>query len=229
MADSNPTEYRAQLFQLLALCFAHPTEDVHAGLCDESLIQAIKVAGQGSLQLTSTLNMPTAEFADFEAEYIDLFQVGHRGKPKVNLSAGDYLQLLDSQSRPEFLLQYSAWYRHFGVKTRQDEFSNELPDHIVCQLEFMAWLSQLEAKAEDNTRQDYQRAQRDFCTRHLLDFVSLMDETMQAHESLFFAQLSHWAHQACERTLALCEAQSGPYETDYMQHDAANARVNLWG
>ena len=90
-------------------------------------------------------------------------------------NAANYKELLGSGSHPEFLLEYNGWNSLFALKTNEDDHANELPDHIVCQFEFLAWLAHLEADCADRPelQQGYQAAQRDFCQRHLLPLLEL--------------------------------------------------------
>ena len=113
----------------------------------------------------------------------------------IHLNAGDYKEMAGDRSRPEFLLDYTGWCKHFGLKISEQEQANELPDHIVCQLEFIAWLAHLECNSDDKPELQfgYQCAQRDFCERHLQQFLALMVASMAGEyrksqrEPLFFA------------------------------------------
>ncbi|MEH6584884.1 MAG: molecular chaperone TorD family protein, partial [Halioglobus sp.] len=174
-------------------------------------------------------------FADYEADYIRVFQVGRRGQPIVHLSAGDYQTLIGSGSRPEFLLEYSGWYRHFGLKTNEEDQANEFPDHIVCQLEFLAWLSHLEHTSADKPplQQGYQCAQRDFAERHLQQFLELMVSALQAKQqessiNPFFLNVSTLALDVVNAmqnqfNKALGDSVGKIHDPDHI------ASVNLWG
>jgi len=172
---------RSRLFQLIALGFAHPVPEFHRVLADGSYLTALSNITTEALACDTLLPFTQCSFADFEADYIHLFQMGRGGKPIVALTAGDNKELSKEQGRPEFMLQYTAWYKHFGLKINEDEGANELPDHLVCQLEFMSWLSHLEAAAEDDgaLRRGYRSAQRDFLRRHLQPFLELLVTDLQ--------------------------------------------------
>ena len=218
------SEFRAQRLQLLALGFAHPTPELHRLL----------VSGDYSLALAQTgarLELPSvkeASFEDFEAAYIQLFQVGKRGRPQVSLNAADHAEVFDGGDRPQFLLGYSAWYRHFGLKTAEGEGANELPDHLLCQLEFLCWLAHLQSVNDTDT--GYALAQRDFCRRHLAQFLESLITALQSGESTatrkFYLALAVLALETVDelledyRNLGTPLAVSTEEKTDV---------VNLWG
>lgn len=233
----NNASERSRAFQLIALGFAHPVPEFHHILADGSYGQALAdnstLAAAGNKQLTAN----QVSFSDFEANYIHLFQMGRGGKPLIALTAGDHKELNKEQGRPEFLLQYTAWYKHFGLKINEDEGANELPDHLVCQLELMAWLAHLEASAgQDHAlRQGYQYAQRDFLQLHLQAFLEMLVTELQRAEERPHASPFHLALAALAMELADSLQQSFDELLDssnqtYTPGDSSQiAAVNLWG
>jgi len=237
---------RSQLFQLLALGFMHPDAAFHRVLVDGSYTHALVQAASSAGCAGQFAHREASGFADFEAGYIHLFQMGRGGKPVVALTAGDHKEIAwahgptegrPAEGRPEFLLQYTAWYRHFGLKINEDENANELPDHLACQLEFMAWLNHLEGNAAQDEvhRRGYQRAQMDFLQRHLLPFLETLVMELRRHSEqspccLFHLSLAIWALAATDTMLALLAssiALVNPTETDGDTDQIA--AVNLWG
>ena len=227
---------RSRLYQLLALAFAHPVEAFHRLLEDGSYGQSLAAtATAASSRVTASLRV-VQSFTEFEAGYITLFQLGSRGKPLVSLNAGDYAALNDESSRPEFLLRYADWYRHFGLRADTGEDANELPDHLVCQLEFLAWLGHLEAGAADkvDARRGYRRAQHDFLERHLEPFLSLLTESLlrlreDPVAAYYYALVADAALISAEtrRQLATDIAADSP-ANQLNDGDRIDA-VNLWG
>lgn len=63
------------------------------------------------------------------------------------------------------------FYEFFGVQIQ--EANRDYPDHLVTELEFMAFLCQREAVAEAVGKDvdSFRRASRDFLQRHLLAWV----------------------------------------------------------
>ena len=174
MSTDSAAQARSNLFRLLALGFSHPTKEVHAEMTNSAFQREIGTAAEFAGASVPDVPIIDASFTDFEAQYIDLFQFGRNGRPQVSLNAGDYEKICDGRSRPAFMLEYTKWYRHFGLKTRDDPDANELPDHITCQLEFLSWLAHLEANAdpESSICVGYQKAQQDFMERMALPFLN---------------------------------------------------------
>ena len=227
---------RSQLLQLLALGFTHPVPALHRILQDDSYGLALASASAQAQCGGHFSYREARDFASFEADYIHQFQMGRGGKPIVSLNAGDHDSINQGQGRPEFLLQYSAWYRHFGLRTNQEEDANELPDHLVCQLEFMAWLAHLEDEAalEPELEQGYQLAQRDFLQRHLLPFLEVLAAQIQQRargptSSPFYLSLAARSLAATHNMLQQLEvslAVSGQADTSGGAEQIA--AVNLW-
>ena len=224
MHTDNQREIRAQRLQLLALGFAHPSPEWHRLVVSGDYGQALARTG-------ARLQLPAVEESDcaaFEAAYIQLFQVGRRGRPEVSLNAADHGDIFDGGDRPAFLLEYSAWYRHFGLKTADGEGANELPDHLLCQLEFLCWLAHLQSVNDTDT--GYALAQRDFCRRHLAQFLESLITALQSGEATatrkFYLALAVLALETVDelledyRNLGTPLAVSTEEKTDV---------VNLWG
>ena len=232
---SDTAQFRAQLFQLLALGFVHPVEEFHRLLDNGSYTQALARAAHAAAGVDTVMGHTPVTYEDFEADYINLFQVGKGGQPMVHLGAGDYPELLGSGSRPEFLLEYSGWYRHFGLKTNQDDTANELPDNLVCQLEFIAWLAHLEQSSADvpELQLGYQCAQRDFCQRHLHPMLELLVTALQKENRRkpiqpFFLKLALVSLEAVSQIMDRLVAIVGE-ETRQTENPDQIASVNLWG
>jgi DMSO reductase family type II enzyme chaperone len=218
---------RSQFFQLLALGFAHPIPELHALLSNGGYARTLAQAAHDGFGIDIKLASQDLEFSDFEAQYIDLFQIGRRGKPRVHLNAGEYDELSGKHSRPEFLLLYTGWYKHFGLQTAEQTDTNELPDHIVCQLEFLAWLAHLENTAVDNDklRQGYQCAQLDFCKRQLQPLLELLVSSLQKQEvRSLYLELSAMTLESTEMLHAELPAHT---DNNTAASDSVSV-VNLW-
>ncbi|MDW3222759.1 MAG: molecular chaperone TorD family protein [Paracoccaceae bacterium] len=113
---------------------------------------------------------PSKDYKTFEAGYISAFLHGPGGKPVAALLAGDHEHILAGLTRPVFMLNIIAFYKHFGLKAAtRDEGKQDEPDHLASMLELMSVLCHLEARAlaEGKDETGYQRAQRDFLCRYL--------------------------------------------------------------
>jgi DMSO reductase family type II enzyme chaperone len=228
---------RSRLFQLTALGFTHPVPAFHSVLTDGSYTRSLAAEAAGAHSAGHFTYREEREFADFEADYIHLFQMGRGGKPMVPLTAGDHEDISQGQGRPEFMLKYSAWYRHFGLKINTDDDANELPDHLACQLEFMAWLAHLEETNldEPQLQQGYQRAQRDFLVQHLQPFLELLTSELQARSGKprvnpFYLSLVAHTLEVNDSVLAQLEALLADSDRiDASDNPEQIAAVNLWG
>jgi DMSO reductase family type II enzyme chaperone len=235
LADT--TNARSRLFHLVALAFSHPVEAFHRVVVDGSYNQALVSTASQARCGGHFAHREARNFTDFEADYIHVFQMGPRGKPTVGLNAGDHKELNQDQDRPQFLLQYSGWYKHFGLKINEGEDANELPDHLVCQLEFMAWLAHLEhARREDpELQRGYQCAQRDFLQRHLQPFLEVLLIRMQQvaereQVNPFYLSLTARAMEVTDNMLDQFEAllADAGHNTSAGNNEQI-AAVNLWG
>ena len=224
------TSARAQCFQLFAIGFAHPVAELLPHLSGgeyQSALAATSAAAVGQGLASAYCN---DSFTDFEAEYIRLFQVGRRGRPTVSLNGADYDHLLEGAGRPEFLLGYAQWYSHFGLKIAEED-ANELPDHLVCQLEFLSWLAHLEQRAHGDVKQvsAYQRAQRDFLARHLCRMAEALSVELLAVRGdsgalRFYLSLA----RALATFSELARADLERLNSDTQREDRVDV-VNLWG
>lgn len=239
-SPSERARARSQLYQLLALGFSHPESEFLGTRLNgnyQSLIADVTEILFGEAIIISLNTLP---FHEFEAQYIDLYQVGNNGRPAVCLHAGDYEQVLDGQSRPEYLLDYTRWYKHFGLKVRQDEQTNELSDHIVCQFEFLSWLANLQSTATEKPELEYGylRAQRDFIERHTNTFfqyfVPLLSlETKKRNTLPLFYELGALAGTTIERTMHELNSILGPSvqkfnASEHTTVESNSEPVDLW-
>ena len=171
---------RSASYQLLSIAFAHPIPEITGQLADGRFQSAF--AGHMETAFGRMPPLPVLALApcDFQSAYITLFERGPRGRPPVPLCAGEYMSLLDGRPRPEVLLEHVRFYRHFGLKVRGHGEDNELPDHLCCQLEAMAWLGELEARArrEAGATAGLERAQADFLDKLLIPFLDQFVPTL---------------------------------------------------
>lgn len=98
-----------------------------------------------------------------EAEYLAAFEVGRDTAP-VPLFEGMHRGDL---GRDGILEDLQRFYEFFDVKL--SETDRDFPDHLVTELEFLAWLCMREqtAQREGRDAEPFRRAARDFLARHL--------------------------------------------------------------
>lgn len=225
------------IYRLAAAAFGHPLPELQQALSDGSFHTAFNTAWHQITGRKWPRCQASADFAALESGYIDTFVHGRSGKPRVPLLAGEYENLLGGQTRPSFMLNVQAFYRHFGLRAAaSDEGRADEPDHLVDMLEFMAVLSHLEARAlvEHTDPSAYRRAQRDFLHRCLVPMLDAMRHGMASEKHLsldatlvrMVEDLPEWARQQ----LAELEARVGPC-ADTAERAARQPRAvaqNLW-
>lgn len=236
---------RVTIWRLAAAAFGHPTAETQDALTSGRFHQAFNSAFMAVTGRPWPMAEPSRNLAELEAGYIAVFLHGAAGKPIASLLAGDYEHLLAGHSRPVFMLNIAAFYRHFGLRAATgDEGRADEPDHLVAMLELMSVLSHLEARAleQDRDAAPVCRAQRDFLSRHLAPLLDSIDERVR---SLSSRALDPTLHQLCDELPYLARMQLAELEARvgaYRDRDAASptlaaqsgqqARVvdqNLWG
>jgi DMSO reductase family type II enzyme chaperone len=116
-----------------------------------------------------------------EAEYLATFELG-RGKSPVPLFEGMHRGDLGREGVLEDLLRF---YEYFDVKL--SETDREYPDHLVTELEFIAWLCLQEQAAQRDGRDaaPFRRAAGDFLERHLAAWLPEFRRRLEATDSAY--------------------------------------------
>ncbi len=234
------------IWRLAAAAFGHTAAELQAAFENGTFHDAFDRAWFAVTGRPWPPVRPSPDFATLEAGYIQAFLHGPKGKPVAPLLAGDYESLLAGHTRPVFMLNITAFYRHFGLKAAaEDEGRADEPDHLASMLEFMAVLTHLESQALGQGRDpaSFRRAQRDFLRRYLAPLLSAVAGSLRRHpvEDLdstigqLVAELPAWA----ESQVAELEARVGPYRDPDSAKDrrttegtVPGTRVvdqNLWG
>lgn len=116
-----------------------------------------------------------------EVEYLAAFEVGRDSSP-VPLFEGMHRGDLGRDGVLEGLLRF---YEFFDV--RLSETDREYPDHLVTELEFLAWLCMQEQAAEQKggDAESFRRAARDFLTRHLGAWLPTFRRRLEATDTAY--------------------------------------------
>ena len=153
----------ASAYLAMAKLFSFPSAEVwerlsEAGLVDPSLTQEL-----------------------LEAEYLAAFEMG-RESPPVTLFEGMHRGDLGRDGILEDLLRF---YEFFDAKL--SETDREFPDHLVTELEFLAWLSMQEEAAERAGRdaEPFRNAEKDFLTRHLCAWLPVFRQRLEATNTAY--------------------------------------------
>ena len=192
--ESEPvTVSRSRLYQLLAMAFAFPDEDLFSAIADGTFAVAVARAcavlpydlrGLDGLDLGGV----ATAYADFESEYIRLFDVGAAGPP-CPLYGGVYIG-----DRMKNMEDATRFYNFFHLRLSPQ--MHELPDHITTELEFLHYLTfrETELRQQGQDPASLLRAERDFLARHLCKWVPRMQARLAKQECLaFFPALVRFA------------------------------------
>lgn len=153
----------ARAYMAMAQLFSYPNEDVWLRLSDAGLVDR-------------TLARDT-----LEAEYLAAFEMGRDGPP-VTLFEGMHRGDLGRDGILEDLLRF---YEFFDAGL--SETDREFPDHLVTELEFLAWLSMQEQSAERSGRdaEPFRNAARDFLARHLGAWLPAFRRRLEATDTAY--------------------------------------------
>lgn len=188
VADESEAAARSRVYGLFAEALQFPQGEGAAALENGQMYQALAVAA-GALPYRYTfIGPPLIERRELGLTYTALFDAVS-GRPQVSMLEQRHQGAPPEQQLWEELLRF---YRFFGL-----DFSTggarERPDHLLMELEFMHYLTFLEAGAPDSA-DDLRRGQVDFLERHLARWlpglrVSLADvgETAAPYDVLIDA------------------------------------------
>ena len=195
-------EATAQIYLLLGRLFSYPAEEIQVVTRHASLNAAVMGLVE-SLPFTVSFGgfpAPSLLPEELESEYIRLFDLGFAGSPPCSLYEADYRK--GELSRAEILEELFRFYGHFDVSLGGAE--RDYPDHLVVELEFMAFLAGKEAGAiARGTQPDsYRLAQKDFLERHLGCWVPRLDSRIQRVEEPFYRGVSAFMREFIEGHLS---------------------------
>lgn len=235
---------KESLWRLFALVVSYPTPESHAALTDGRFHEAFDHAWQQVHGRRWLSQDALADYANFEANYIHTFMHGFKGRPVASILAGEYDAILAGLSRPVFMLNLVAFYKHFGLQPATgDEGRQDEPDHLAVMAEFMAVLCHLEARALSERRDPSspRRAQRDFLARYMIPFLDAVNQRLKRDHgpsldpcvNQVLADTSTWA----SRLLKELEASVGVFRNPGMPDITTTntspspelAVQNLWG
>jgi putative dimethyl sulfoxide reductase chaperone len=177
MTPEERANARSALYRLLAGSFNFPTLDfyklVESGEFFATIrgIERVIPHLEAAPALECKLGGVTADFEEFCAEYVRLFDVGSgRGKPPCPLYGGEY----PIRPRLDVMEELVRFYGFFDLALSQQD--RELPDHLSVELEFLHYLAFRESDAIERSADPspYQRAQADFIERHAGRWLPIM-------------------------------------------------------
>lgn len=175
---------RSKLYQLFAFAITYPDSEwvaaVKTGEQADSLIELLQQLDDDlvrEIDYKSLSDSGCSETA-LAVEYTRLFDVGSGGSP-VSLYGGHH-----HGGRITAMEDVLRFYNHFGLQL--DTSQNELPDHLISELEFLHFMTFQEARYEVQ-KQDashYQRGQKDFIERHIGRWLPKLYNKLQEQQPL---------------------------------------------
>ncbi|HLB24417.1 MAG TPA: molecular chaperone TorD family protein [Dehalococcoidia bacterium] len=185
------TAARFAMYHMLTDALEFPTrafwEDVGCGMFADgvrALVEGLPY-GLGNGQALDGLADGGAEYIDFQAEYIRLFDVGV-ARPPCPLYGGEW-----GMPRRRSMEDALRFYGYFGLKMNDE--ARELPDHVTVQLEFMQVMTHAEGeeRARGTEPTPMLRAERDFLQRHLARWWPLLRKKIGSQQpSAFYDALT---------------------------------------
>jgi DMSO reductase family type II enzyme chaperone len=178
---------RSRMYHLLSLGFSFPGEKLQSA---RNELQTLAATLYPDIDITvMDIDFTSAEM---ESEYINVFD-GVEQKQYCK----PYEGLWQEANRAKRQWEVKKFYHVFGLGL--DEQLNEMPDHIMHELEFMHFLSyQMVAVSSggstgenDNRAEHFLLAQKDFLERHISQWVPAFCEHLpKKTEMPFYLQLA---------------------------------------
>ena len=158
------------VYLFLARCFSYPQVEFMRAMQEH--LRALVVGLPFDVNFPEVPS-PTLSQGELESEYIDAFDLN----PSCPLYESEYGS--GGRTDRDIVQELLRFYGHFGVKLNEKE--KDYPDHLVAELEFMAFLAGKEADSSERGKDPspYRLAQRDFLERHLGVWVGEFDEKVQ--------------------------------------------------
>ena len=188
VAPDSPPAIASYLYGLFGESFNYPDDELvlmlkSGNLCRimEELLPRLHPEVTTGVDMSGLVDK-SADLETLSIEYTRLFDANSKGTA-CPLNGGLY-----SGSQMKFMEESVRFYDHFGLTLAEQD--KELPDHLATQLNFLHFLSYVEA---DLLRAGldaaaYQKAQRDFIARHPGRWLPRMVEKLAAANSVDFFQ-----------------------------------------
>ncbi|CAG4883891.1 Delta-subunit of ethylbenzene dehydrogenase [Georgfuchsia toluolica] len=175
------TAARSEIYKILSGIFIFPSDGQQKNFVLQGAGVALREAaselpfGVPSIEsLGPGYASMAADDDDLEVTYTSLFD-NCTGKSALSLYEKDY-STKDTKQIWEDLIRF---YEHFGLHYDLAK-CKEWPDHISTQLEFLHYLTFLEAGAPDDMVDVYMAAESDFLERHVVEWIPKFSEKLLA-------------------------------------------------
>lgn len=180
--EDNEITARSGVYQTLGKMFTVPNQDAYdiavAGGWPQRLRDAAALLAFDFDFGVSALSA-SVSFEDYQAEYIRLFEVGSGTEgPTVAIYGGTY-----GSDRRKEMEEVTRFFEYFGLKTSAED--PRPPDHLATEFEFMQYLAFKEAASPSpRLAGSFHRAQDDFLSRQLVDWVGQFASAIEQQDTL---------------------------------------------
>lgn len=164
----------SQIYILLGRLFSYPDGRLYEIIKDMQVQENLRTIVEGlpfevNFKGISSPSLPQDEF---ESEYINTFDI----TPPCPLYESSYPR--EDMTGRDIYEEILRYYDHFDIKLAERE--KDYPDHLVAELEFMAFLAKKDSEAVENRNdpQPYRLAQIDFLERHLKKWIPFLCERL---------------------------------------------------
>jgi DMSO reductase family type II enzyme chaperone len=162
---------RSMVYACFAKLFNYPTDALAQAIIDgelyEELRQVAAVLPYPSSLATRNYPLFPESADEIQACYCDMFEAS-AGRDAIPLNEKDHVQVERSHLWEELM----RFYEYFGLEYSTDRVQ-EAPDHLVTELDFLHYLSFLEAGTEGDAAA-FAHARSDFFERHLVNWVPVL-------------------------------------------------------
>jgi DMSO reductase family type II enzyme chaperone len=173
--ENTSVEEISKVYRVLGWCFSYPESELYESLTQEDLGEEIKeLVNRLPFQMAIHPFRVVRSQEELETLYTTCFDM-----PLCPIPFQETIFRKGEVSREDVQEGVVRFYEHFGLELKSDE--RDFPDHLVAELEFMAFLSAKEANALAHQKDatPYRLAQRDFLARHLCKWFRRMNQKIQ--------------------------------------------------
>ena len=174
--ESTPVDEISKTYGLLAWCFSYPDSELYESFTQEGMAGELEelIAGLPFKMVFQSIPSFSRSLEEVETIYTTYFDM-----PICPIPLQETIYRKGEMSRDDIQEGVVRFFEHFGLGMNPEE--KEFPDHLVAELEFMAFLAAKEASAvaEGKDSSPYRLAQYDFLARHLCKWFKRMNQKVQ--------------------------------------------------
>jgi DMSO reductase family type II enzyme chaperone len=202
---------RSTMYNLLREPILFPTDEITTRLIDGDWLRQLSVCANSlDFELPDAEELQLhASAAEYEVEFIALYEVGMGGAP-CPLHSGHY-----TRDRMKTMEEVLRFYKFFDY--HPDKSADRFPDHIDFEMEFMAHLAQRYqvALTGGGDVESPLRAQRDFVNRNLVSWLPSLTQLIDERSNLnFFKRVGRLISDFTRWDSELLEQQIAPLESN---------------